>query len=168
MKTKVLYLVAAVAIVLSVTAVKPAIAYFTDSVSAEGSIPITLGEVIPKIDEKVQNMTKTIAVENTGDYSIFVRVKAFKPEACEITPTFGAGWSFNQSDGYYYFDNPVAPGEKTPTELLLKITNPNPGSYNVIIIEEATRVHYDDNGNPKAPDWNATFKNQNEYTVGEE
>lgn len=168
MKTRWLYLVAAIAIILSAYAVKPAVAYFTDSTTAEGMIELRIGDTVPEIEEEVKEMTKKITVKNTGDYDIFVRVKAIYPtQTCNISFTSTAGWT-EGNDGYYYYNSPVAVGESTPatSPLTLKITRTvaEEGRFNVIIIQEATKVLYNEAGEPMA-DWDAKITSKDELQV---
>lgn len=164
MKSKLCLVVAAAIMVIGISSIKPAMAYFTDSVATEGMIELKLGDSIPKIDEQVENMTKKVTITNTGDYDIFVRVKAIAPESCVITFTGQEGWS-KGDDGYYYYANPLAPKEVTASQLILGINNNLSGNFNVIIVQEATKVLYDKDGKAYA-DWNAVVANEDSYTVG--
>lgn len=164
MKSKLCLVVAAAIMVIGISSIKPAMAYFTDSVATEGMIELKLGDSIPKIDEQVENMTKKVTITNTGDYDIFVRVKAIAPESCVITFTGQEGWS-KGDDGYYYYANPLAPKEVTASQLILGINNNLSGNFNVIIVQEATKVLYDKDGKAYA-DWNAVVADEDSYTVG--
>lgn len=164
MKRKWCLVVAAAIMLISVNAVKPAMAYFTDSVATEGKIQLKLGNSIPKIDENVENMTKKITITNTGDYDIFVRAKALAPESCTITLTETEGWS-KGDDGYYYYSKPLAPKAATESQLILGINNSLSGSFNVIIVQEATKVLYDQDGKAYA-DWDAVVATENSYSTG--
>ncbi len=165
MKRKWLYLIAAAAIVLSMTAVKPAIAYFTDTMTAEGTIPIKITDSTTKIKEKVSEMTKHVVISNTGDYDIFVRAKAIAPDSCTITPTLNEGWS--KGDGeYYYYNKPLAPGEETATELELKISNDSNLDFNVVVVQEAVKALYNADGSAQPIDWSTgKISTSNEATI---
>lgn len=152
MRRKWLILAAFAAVTLSIVAVTPSIAYFTDTVQTEGKIEVKLGDGKPEIDENVKDMTKYVTIKNTGDYDIFVRAKAIYPDTCTVTLENEAGWK-NGTGGYYYYDNPVAPGASTESALTLKIENSSELDFNVVIVQEATKVVYDENGNPKPADW---------------
>ena len=166
MKTKWLFLAAAITLIISAVAVKPTMAYFTDTTKAEGGFQIKIGDGDPEIHEEVSGMTKKITIKNTGDYPIFVRAKAIYPDDCKVTFEPTGGWS-DGGDGYYYYDNPVAPKESTPedTPLTLKISRAetSTGDFNVIIVQEATRVSYDENGKV---DWDSAVKSQDSYNLG--
>ncbi len=167
MKTKLLFIIAAIALVISTVAVKPAMAFFTDTVTTSGGFKISVGDGTPEIDEKVEDLTKKITIKNTGDYPIFVRAKAIYPDNCTVTLTVTEGWS-DGGDGYYYYANPIAPGESTPvdTPLTLAITRKvgDTGTFNVIIVQEATKVAYDENGNVI---WDAVAISQSNYNLGQ-
>lgn len=166
MKTKWLFIIAAITLVISTVAVSPAMAYFTDTTKAEGSFQIKIGEGEPEIHETVTDMTKQITIKNTGEYSIYVRVKAIYPDDCTVAFTPTDGWS-DKGDGYYYYKNPIAPGETTPSEFPLTLTisrnEESTGDFNVIIIQEAIKAVLDDNGEP---DWSKAITNQNSYNLG--
>ena len=164
MKTKGIYLVAAAALIISISAVNPTIAYFTDTTTAEARIPISIGDGKTEISEKVENMVKKITIKNTGDYDVFVRAKAIYPDSCTIELNATDGWSAGD-DGYYYYSNPVTPDDSTATALNLHISRQIsddadiPNDFTVVIIQEATKALYDADGNP-APDWKAAVSNQ--------
>ena len=52
-------------------------AYFTTYAEAEGSQTLSLGMTTTIPGEEVSDWTKHIRVQNTGDYSCYVRVKVF-------------------------------------------------------------------------------------------
>ena len=162
MRRKWLILAAFAAVTLSIVAVTPSIAYFTDTVQTEGKIEVKLGDGKPEIDENVKNMTKYVTIKNTGDYDIFVRAKAIYPDTCTVTLENKAGWKSGNNDGYYYYDEPVAPGASTESELTLKIENSSELDFNVVIVQEATKVVYDEDGNPKPADWTNPLTTQTE------
>ncbi|WP_051195049.1 hypothetical protein [Pseudobutyrivibrio ruminis] len=159
MKTKWLCIVAAAVLVVSASAVKPALAYFTATKTIEGTTKeLKIGDSIPDIHEDIDGMIKKITIMNTGEYDIFVRAKAITPDnwEAEFTPT--DGWK--EKDGYYYYDKPLAPDEQTATALTLEIKPKNvsetyevPEKFNVIIVQEATKVVFDKDGNPVPDDW---------------
>lgn len=144
-------LLAATLILISTVAVKPAIAYFTDTVTTEGKILLNLGDgKLDKMDDIVENMVKKISIKNTGDYEVFVRAKAIYPDSVSITLEDSGDWSPG-NDGYYYYYDVVNPDDST-SQLKLKISNSEYADFNVIIVQEATQVLYDENGNETA-DW---------------
>lgn len=160
MKVNRLILVAAAIALIGGLAVKPAIAYFTDTATVSKTIPISLGDVeLPEMDDDVNHMIKTIAISNTGDYDIFVRAKALYPDTCTITKQTSTNWS-DLDGGYYYYSEILKPGEKTE-DLNLKIDFDGTGDFNVIIVQEATKVIYDDDGNVTA-DWANAISNEDQ------
>lgn len=163
MKRKWLLLAAIAAVTLSIVAVTPSIAYFTDTVQTSGMIGVTLGDGKPIIDEKVSKMTKEIAIKNTGDYDIYVRAKAIYPDNCTVEFIKEAGWEKGDGD-YYYYDGVVAPTKATDTKLVLKVSKKKDLDldFNVVIVQEATKVVYDENGNPRPADWTNPISTQTE------
>ena len=92
-----------------------AMAYFTTYTEASGGITLNMGfsETIPK--EDFSNWTKHVSVENTGDYDCYVRVKALAgskyQDGLQYSDSDGK-WTPGE-DGYYYYSDPIAPGEST-------------------------------------------------------
>ncbi|SDB34702.1 hypothetical protein SAMN02910298_01693 [Pseudobutyrivibrio sp. YE44] len=161
MRRKWLIPMAAFALAASIVAVKPTIAYFTDTALAEGAFLVNISDGTPEIEEKVTDMTKLVTIKNTGSYDIFVRCKAIYPETrCTVTFQTTEGWS-DGGDGYYYYAGAIAPGETTPAETpLTLLVSPIPGTsgdFNVIIVQEATKAIYKtvDGVDVPDPDWSA-------------
>jgi len=151
MKRKKHLLIVATAISLCAVSVQPAIAYFTDTQRATGRLVL---EMNPEIEskEKVENMKKIISVANTGKNDVFVRAKAIYASNFDVImdkEATDAGWSFNEADGYYYYDKIVKVGEETP-KLVLKVDVKDDKiveyDFNVVIVQEAARVIYDKDG----------------------
>lgn len=147
MNNKKLIIVAASLLILSSIAVKPAMAYFTDSHSGKGTVAMTMEmgdyKIVP--DEEVDGMIKKITVKNEGDYPVRARVKVFAGSTHEIdfVSEESASWSTN-SDGFYYYDEELEPNASS-SQLVVQV-NPNgepTGTFNVIVVEEATRVQGD-------------------------
>lgn len=130
-----------------------AMAYFTTYAEASGNVTLNMGFTETKPTEEFSNWTKHVTVKNTGDFACFVRVKALAGEK------YQDGLQYSDSDKkwvpdgeYYVYSDPVAPGESTSV-LDIKIDSKDTDtSFNVIVIQESTRVLYDENGNPYA-DW---------------
>ncbi|SHI75127.1 hypothetical protein [Pseudobutyrivibrio xylanivorans] len=159
MKTKWLYLVAAVVLVLSISAVKPALAYFTATKTVDGTTKaLEIKDSPPYLDEEIDGMIKKIVITNNGDSDIFVRARAIAPDNWTVKFTATDGWI--QEGDYYYYTKPIAPSEPTATQLTLEILPKQveeeydvPDSFNVVIVQEATKVYYDEAGNPIPDDW---------------
>lgn len=154
---------AAMAILICSISIKPAMAYFTATKSANGKLDISLeeGELTPP-EEDVEEMVKHITLTNTGECDVYVRVLAIYPEDCGATLLTTEDWTENE-DGYYYYNMILAPEEST-SELQLQITYETDLDFNVIILQEATKVIYDDDGNPTA-DWESRITVTNEQVV---
>ncbi len=164
---KYLLIAAAALLMIGAAAVSPAMAYFTDTHTASGMVTLSLGDSNVKPDESFDGMNKLITVTNTGDYAVFVRVKAIYGSNCTVTldAASSSGWS-DGGDGYYYYASPLAGKTKdasvgeSSSQLKLIVAakeDTSADSFNVIILEEATRVRYDSNGNAIA-DWNDVIK----------
>ncbi len=164
---KYLLIAAAALLMIGAAAVSPAMAYFTDTHTASGMVTLSLGDSNVKPDESFDGMNKLITVTNTGDYAVFVRVKAIYGSNCAVTldAASSSGWS-DGGDGYYYYASPLAgktgdasEGESSSQLKLIVAAKEDTtaDSFNVIILEEATRVRYDSNGNAIA-DWNDVIK----------
>ena len=104
--------------------------------------------------EEFSNWTKHVTVKNTGDFACFVRVKALAGEK------YQDGLQYSDSDGkwtpgeegYYYYSEPVAPGESSSV-LDIKIDSKDTeDSFNVVVVQESTKVLYNENNEPYA-DW---------------
>lgn len=137
-----------------------AMAYFTTYATAKGGVPIELGYTETKSQETVVAEMKEIKLENTGDYPCFVRVKALTGDAYKEGLRYqepsGEGKWVPGADGYYYYDEVLAPGELTPQlDVSFSFPKEKPADFNVIIVQENTPVLYDEDGNPYG-DWNAT------------
>lgn len=148
---------AAVLLLLSLT-VRTAMAYFTTYAVAQGGYPIQLGFSETEIEEVVTDK-KEIQIKNVGDYDCFVRLKAlvgneykdqlrYSEEGSEGKWTPGA-------DGYYYYSDVLKPGESSSTltvSFVLPEDTENFDTFNVIIVQECTKVIYQTDGTPTA-DW---------------
>lgn len=145
MKNKKLILMAAALLIVGSIAVKPAMAYFTDSHTGKGSVEMTIGEYKIEPGEEYSGMTKYITVKNTGDYSVRTRVKLFagSTHSIKIDAEASKNWT-EGSDGYFYY-NVDLEKDTTSSQLVVEIDakGDTAGEFNVIVIEEATRVYAD-------------------------
>lgn len=139
--------------------IAPAWAYFTDTSSATGGIRIYV-EPTTTIEETYGERTKHVVVKNIGNnnVSVYARARVYASEAVDIS---GSGWSGPDSDGWYYFADPVECGKAT-NELRVKLTFPEGAieddPYNVVVIYESTPVQYHEDGTPYA-DWDYILDN---------
>lgn len=147
--------IAAAALGLTISlSVGSAMAYFTTYAEAEGGYTVSIGSST-RTKEEFSNWTKHVQVENTGDTECYVRVKAFAGNQFQLSYSGEAGAWSQGDDGYWYYNQILQPGETT-SELLIKIENiPEEfkDSFNVVVVQECTKVLYDENGNPYQ-DWN--------------
>lgn len=129
-----------------------AMAYFTTYTQVSGGVSLSLGTTSTIPEETVEDWTKHVTIENTGDIDCFVRVRAFAGSQYQNSLVYsGENWSL-AADGYYYYSEILSPGE-TSGELLIAIDNMESNqSFNVIVVQESAPVIYDENGNPTG-DW---------------
>lgn len=149
MKNRKIVVLSAAALVLAGSmTIHSAMAYFTTNVSAQGGYTLSLGSKT-EIEENVEAMTKHIAIKNTGEADCYVRVKVFCGEEFKIQYSGEEGKWTQKDDGYWYYSDIVAPGEKT-SELLAKIEVPEDRKedFDVVVIQECAPVIYDEDGNP--------------------
>jgi hypothetical protein len=145
--------------------VKPAMAYFTDYTTAGGTVEISVKNPSTGVTEKVSEFTKHITIQNTGDADCFIRVAAIAPEGYTLTLVESDGWSYDDTDKYYYYSDPVAPDGSTSV-LDIKISEGYetiqsqtsgqeflPSDFNVIILQESAKVLYHEDGTAYA-NWN--------------
>ena len=145
-----LAIIAAALLLIAASAVKPAIAYFTDTTKAEGKLLISLGDgELEELEEDVENFVKKITITNTGNEPLMVRAKAIYPTGITLKMEDSSNWT--EGTDYYNYSLVLQPGEST-SELNLKVTFDEAKDFNVIIIQEAARVIYDEDGNPTG-DW---------------
>lgn len=131
-----------------------AMAYFTTYTEASGGVTLNMGfsETIPK--EDFSNWTKHVSVENTGDYDCYVRVKALAgskyQDGLQYRDSDGK-WTPGE-DGYYYYSDPIAPGESTSVLDIWIDSKESDASFNVVVVQESTKVLYNENNETYA-DW---------------
>ena len=143
---------AALALTAAVSA-GSALAYFTTYTQAAGGVALQLGSAQTIPLEEVDNWTKHVTVQNTGEVPCMVRVRAFTGSALEGQLTYsGDNWS-PAGDGYYYYSQVLEPGEATPDVLDIQIDNTGmEEDFNVIVVQECAPVVYDGNNQPTG-DW---------------
>ena len=170
MRYRKLLLTMAALTLIGFASVKPAMAYFTDYALATGyrTIKVHDSEFTPPTDS-VENMVKTVSLTNTGDFDMYVRVMVICPEGITATMQDSPDWEL-RSDNYYYY-NPILKAtdeEKkiSTSNLNLKISEPTGDlsgkDFNVIIVQEGTKVHYDADGNPYY-NWSDKITERREY-----
>ena len=123
--------------------------YFTTYTEAAGGHPIQLGDRTD-ITEDFTEWTKHVTIANEpGSEPVYIRAKAFCGSQYTITYS-GEGWTWNEEDGYYYYNYAVEGGKSTES-LNLKIDGipENPEDlerFNVVVIYESTPVKYHEDG----------------------
>ena len=167
-KKKTLALGAGALLLTAGISVGTAMAYFTTYTQVSGTVPLSLGEIHTIPEEEVTDWEKRVTIENTGDMECFVRVRAFAGSQYQDGLVYsGENWSL-AADGFYYYSQPLSPGERSG-ELRVSIDNMDKDqSFNVIVVQESAPVIYDENGNPEG-DWDHILDFQeNIYDSSEE
>ena len=169
-KKKNLCLAAAALTLTAGVSVGNTMAYFTTYTTASGAGSLQLGTTTIIPNEEVVGMEKRIAVENTGEMDCFVRVKVFAGEKYQsglvFIPDVEGTWS-QGSDGYYYCNEIIRPGEKSNTFTIKIDTMDSEDDFNIIVVQECTAVLYDEKGEPYA-DWNRIADSSEESFQREE
>lgn len=138
-------------------------AYFTTYVTAKGGYSVSWYHE-EEMHEEFTNWCKYITIASKeGSIPVFVRAKAFAGSTYTLSYE-GSGWTYNQADGYYYYDTPLS-GGATTNELLVHIddipvTPKTETNFNVVVVYETIPATYDDSGNatdPMTADWSQTL-----------
>ena len=103
------------------------VAYLSDADNSDNSFIIG-GNTIELVEEFIPPkelapgvvIKKDVSVTNTGLNDCYVRVMAVFTNSdmgdwCTVDWNTGAGWVYNQEDGYWYYPNPISNGETTPS-----------------------------------------------------
>ncbi len=136
------------------------IAYFTDMNSASGT-----GEMIElkpetAIHETIDNLNKSITIENTGNADAFIRVKVFYPASLNglqvvINPNSDEAWILGE-DGYWYYNAVLKAGQTTPVLAVDVTVTAQEGQipdFQIVVVHESSRVFYSESGEAY-PNWN--------------
>jgi hypothetical protein len=167
MNKTIISLAACALVLIAGLSVKPAMAYFTATASANGQASIAIDDTHADITESGGGQVKVISVANTQETPCYVRVAVLMPES--ISAAFsGEGWSYNADDQYYYYSEILAAGE-TAEALTLTIDTRNAladeklnyADFQVIVIPESAKVLYDADGKPYAG-WNEAIWTETE------
>ena len=165
MKFKKYLMIAAALALVSLASVKTTMAYFTDHKETTGGVTLSLGDSRLTPHETVEGLVKHITVENTGNYDVFIRVKAVYGSNYDasVVDNTSAGWQL-KDDGYYYYKDVVKAHETAPElQLQIKVKDNTAveNSFNVVIIQEATLAIYD--GDNVSADWTKTVMSRSDY-----
>ena len=138
------------------TGVGPALAYFTDSSTAEGGIALNLGYTTT-ITETVTNLIKQLTIKNEEGVDVFIRARAFVGGDYGLS-VGGDNWT---ADGdWYVYSLPVSATDSTKP-LTVTVNNVpasliDDDSFNVAVVYESTPAQYDENGTAYA-NWDITL-----------
>lgn len=161
-------ILAAMAVALPLSAgIGNAFSYFTANAGAQGGVGVEIGPPKTEITETFGEWTKHVAITNTGDIPVYVRVQAFSGSKYPLTYSTGGAWELK--DNYYFYNTILAPGDVT-TALDIKISGveeADKDSFNVVVIYERTPAGYNADGTLKAPDWNYSVREENILGEGE-
>ena len=132
---------------------KDSLAYFTTYTRVRGHWPVTFGPDT-EIEEKIEDLTKKIQIENTGETDCFVRIRAYfgkdmvalsKVEEADAKDGV-AHWT--QDGDWWYYSQVLKPGEKT-CELAMTFAPTKDlnldqvvDTFHVIIVQETAPVLY--------------------------
>jgi len=143
-RNKKILTIAAILLVL-VTAVGLAGAFFSDYEHAIGQATFTLGGDTT-IEEEVTDTEKTIKILNRGDGEAFVRLCVYGPDEMVVTP--GEGWS--KGDGGFWYYNQVLPSGGETSSIVASIANipvtVDLSEFDIIVVHESVPVVYDTEG----------------------
>lgn len=158
MNKKKVLIIAASVLMLGAVAVKPAMAYFTDTQKASGTVKLGKYEITPY--EEVEGMEKKISIKNTGDYPVYTRVKVFAGSTHGLSFETDKSTDWSQKGEYYYYDKILEVNATTP-ELVVKIDpkSETKEQFNVVVVEEACRVNADNSAS-----WDEVSVNKEVYS----
>lgn len=161
-QTKVAMTLLAAALVLGM-GVGTAWAYFTDSTTAEGSVPISV-EPTTTITEENGPGTKTVRIRNTSQaVPVYVRARIYAAANLGADAA-GDGWSGSIGEWFQYGE-PLAVGAETaPLKVSFELEraydfaeNPDGAQdgdeTNIVVVYECVPVSYDVEGNPLPCSW---------------
>lgn len=133
-------------------------AYFTSNAWAKGGRTLTMGSV-NEIREEFSAWTKHVTVKAEDDSEpVFVRARAFADESVDLLILSEDGSWTDGGDGWWYCRMVLSAGEST-AELLVKVVKLPVGAvagtdFNVIVVYECSRALFKADGTPYA-DWTA-------------
>lgn len=162
MKRKHILLASLAAVLVMISGVGAAHAYFTTNTAVAGMRTIHVGSDTD-IEEEFSQWVKYVTITNSeSSQAVYVRAKAFHGSQYRVgyeSETDGGGvamWTLGD-DGYYYYRDILRAGESTQAALKVVIDASgipeDGGSFNVTVVYEASPVQYDGEGNPYQ-DWN--------------
>lgn len=154
MKKRVWMLLGSIMLILGIS-VGITLAYFTAFSTEAGTQELVLG-TDTTIHETVTDLNKSVTITNEGGAPVFVRVKAFYPQAegLEVAVIAGEGWSA-AAEGWYQYQLPLAAGETTASSVEIEVTVSEKleKEFNIVVVHEAVAALYTEEGEAYA-DWN--------------
>ena len=181
-KKKLIPLISLVAVLVLSIGIAPASAYFTDSSTTNGGLPIHV-KPTTEIREWNKDGVKHVIISNSDDADgpVFVRARVYS--ALDYSETAGDGWV--KSGDWYYYGTPDDQGKpdnnltallsgESANELIVKVKFPErrqqtePEGFdiddnrNVVVVYESTPAIYDtdENGVTRSvADWSFTLDN---------
>ncbi len=132
---------------------KDSLAYFTTYTRVNGHWPVTFGSDT-EIEETIEDLTKKIQIENTGETDCFVRIRAYFGEdmvvlkKVEEADAKDGAVHWTQDGDWWYYSQVLKPGETT-CELAMTFAphqnlhlNPVIDTFHVVIVQETAPVLY--------------------------
>lgn len=139
---------------LAVITLPQAYGYFTNHCQGEGGRVLQLVNDT-KVKEEKDELNKTIQVKNTGEVSVFTRVKIIYGGSQDVKITKSDNW-VEGDDGYFYYKDVVDVDDETDS-LKAEITSNKKidEDFDIVVVCESTPyVVYDD----KEPVNNSSYK----------
>lgn len=109
-----------------------------------------------EVKEELHDLDKTITVKNTGEVPALVRVQLIYPDPnymagkVSINVEAGEGWVKGKDNWYYYLE-PIQPGETTPTEIKVTVEvgdKDNMRPFDIVVIQQCAKVERNEDGQP--------------------
>ena len=154
-KKRTILLVIAMMLVLSMT-LGLTLAYFSDHTEAKGGAMLALGAK-DEIHERVDENSKSVWIENTGETNIVVRAAIYGPTQMKVKADTSL---WEENGGYYYYKQILKPGELTKEGSLVADTEFPEGTdlgpeFEIVVVQECAQAIYGD-GNivSKPAGWN--------------
>lgn len=127
-----------------------AFAYYTDSTSAKGTVPVAIGTPTTEVEEGGEGTAeKIITVKSTGDAPAAVRVQLFWGESeADVDVELGEGWV--ERDGWYYYTQPLWKKDDVTSSIVAEATAKRnskdelPASFDVAVVQQCAALTWDD------------------------
>ena len=153
-------LIAALAVLLIGTGVAATLAYLSSETPTLTNT-FTVGNVTTEIDEPFEPITNTEfkkepSVKNTGENDCYVRARvvASPEDALELTG-FSNNWTYNEGEGYYYYNSVLPSGGQTDAIFKkVEVKDTSIDGFEVTVYQEAvqTKVYAQDGTFTTDPD----------------